>query len=69
MTWKFSKKMPYPWYKNVKQANGMPIGEDIKFAQDAKEAGYKIFVDTSVPAGHLATMIINTATNKALQGL
>jgi hypothetical protein len=58
------KKMPYPWYKNVKQANGMPIGEDIKFAQDAKEAGYKIFVDTSVPAGHLATMIINTATNR-----
>ena len=58
------RKVPYPWFQNVKQANGMPIGEDIKFAQDAKAAGYRIFVDTSVPAGHLAHLIVNTATNR-----
>jgi hypothetical protein len=57
------RKMPYPWFKAVKQANGLPIGEDIGFCQELKAAGYQIFVDTSVPAGHLATMIVNRNTN------
>jgi len=60
------RKMPYPWFRNDKEVpKGMPpIGEDIGFCQDLKAAGYKIFVDTSVPAGHLTTMIVNTATNR-----
>lgn len=58
------RKMPYPWFRFQKQANGMTIGEDIGFCQDLKKAGYKIFVDTSVPSDHLTTMAVNRATNK-----
>lgn len=63
------RKMPYPWFKSVKQANGLPIGEDIGFCQELKAAGYKIFVDTSVPAGHLTTMVVNTVTNKLYKAM
>lgn len=60
------RKMPYPWFRDDKPvpAGAPPIGEDIGWCQDLKEAGYRIFVDTSVPAGHLATMVISTATNR-----
>ena len=58
------KKMPYPWFKFQKNIDtGAIIGEDIGFCQDLKAAGYKIFVDTSVPADHLTTMAINRKTN------
>jgi len=58
------KKMPYPWFKAQYNPDGSPIGEDFGFCMDLKAAGYKIYVDTSVPAGHLTTMIVNTATNR-----
>ena len=58
------RDMPKPWFRFRKNpGNGFPIGEDIGFCQDLKAAGYRIFVDTSVPAGHLATMVINKATH------
>lgn len=58
------KKLPYPWFRDDKQPNPdlPPIGEDISLCQDLKAAGYKIFVDTSVPAGHLTTMVVTSAT-------
>ena len=58
------RNMPYPWFKSQKNLDGTPIGEDFGFCADLKLAGYKIFVDTSVPAGHLTTMVVNTATNR-----
>jgi hypothetical protein len=58
------RKMPKPWFRAQRNPDGTPIGEDIGFCQDLKAAGYKIFVDTSVPAGHLTTMIVNTQTNR-----
>ena len=59
------RKLPRPWFRNDKAPAGAPpIGEDIGFCQDLKAAGYRIFVDTSVPAGHLTTMVVNTATNR-----
>ena len=58
------RKMPKPWYKSVRGT-----GEDFGFCQDLKKAGYKIFVDTSVPAGHLATMVINTATSRLYRSM
>lgn len=63
------KKLPYPWYRNDKPVpvGSHPIGEDIGLFQDLKAAGYRLFVDTSIPAGHLATLIINTATNRLYQ--
>ena len=59
------KKLPRPWFRDDRVPEGSPpIGEDIGFCQDLQAAGYRIFVDTSVPAGHLTTMIVNTATNR-----
>lgn len=63
------EKLPGPWYKNRKNPDGSPIGEDFGFCQDLKAAGYRIFVDTSVPAGHLTTMIVNTATSKLYRAM
>jgi hypothetical protein len=58
------RKLPYPWFRFQKNPdNGMVIGEDIGFCQDLKAEGYRIFVDTSVEAGHLTTMIVNQATH------
>jgi len=63
------RKLPYPWFKSGKNPDGTPIGEDFGFCRDLKAAGYKIFVDTSVPAGHLTTLVINTATNKLYRAM
>lgn len=63
------KKLPRPWYKAGKGPDGKAIGEDFGFCCDLKDAGYKIYVDTSVPAGHLATMIISTATNRLYRAM
>jgi hypothetical protein len=64
------KKLPYPWYRDDKAPAGAPpIGEDIALFQDLKAIGYRIFVDTSVPAGHLTTLIVNTATNKLYRAM
>jgi len=51
------RDMPCPWFRS-RTHNGMAVGEDIGFCSDLKAAGYKIFVDTSVPAGHLSQMQI-----------
>ena len=58
------RKMPRPWFKASINPDGSVVGEDIHFCQELKAAGYRIFVDTSVPAGHLTTMIVGTATNR-----
>ena len=59
------RQMPDPWFKFLKNPQtGLSIGEDIGFCQQLKAAGYKIFVDTSVPSDHLTTMAINHSTNK-----
>lgn len=56
------RKMPKPWFKFRHLKSGEGIGEDIGFCSDLKEAGYRIFVDTSVPSGHLTTLCVNDAT-------
>ena len=59
------RKMPFPWFKfRHDPETGAGIGEDIGFCQDLRAAGYRIFVDTSVPADHLATIAINEKTNR-----
>jgi len=58
------RKMPYPWFRFQKDSDtGATIGEDVGFCQDLKAAGYRIFVDTSIPSGHLTTMVVNRQTN------
>jgi len=51
------RKMSKPWFK-CSTHNGKPVGEDIGFFSRMRGDGYKIYVDTSVPAGHLSQMQI-----------
>jgi hypothetical protein len=56
-------KMPYPWFRSrTHKESGKPVGEDIGFCSDLKAAGHRIFVDTSVPAGHLSQLQITEGT-------
>jgi hypothetical protein len=57
------RKMPPPWFA-FRTADGAPVGEDIGFCSDLRQAGYTIFVDTSIPAGHLTQLIVNDGTWK-----
>jgi hypothetical protein len=54
----------YPWFKVHKNGNALTVGEDFAFCHDLRERGHKIFVDTSIIAGHLSQMIINEGTWK-----
>jgi hypothetical protein len=57
-------KMPQPWFRfQINPDSGATIGEDVGFCQDLKAAGYKIFVDTSVPSDHLTTFAVNRQTH------
>lgn len=58
------RKMPYPWFRFRRRWKGDIVGEDIGFCSDLREAGYKIFVDTSIPSDHLTSMRINEGTWK-----
>jgi hypothetical protein len=58
------RKLPYPWFRFRTGPYGLPIGEDFGLCSDLKEKGYRIFVDTSIPAGHLTSMIVNEGTWK-----
>ena len=55
------RKMPAPWFRS-RRHEGAPVGEDIGFCSDLREAGYRIFVDTAIPAGHLSQMQITEGT-------
>ena len=44
----------YPWFEEIpKTKDQEPAGEDINFCWKAKQAGCKIFMDTSIHVGHL----------------
>jgi hypothetical protein len=67
---KIFREMPRPWFRFQKNPDtGAIIGEDIGFCNDLKMAGYRIFVDTSVPADHLTTMAVNRQTNKLYRSM
>jgi len=56
------RQMPAPWFKIRHNPDGSPIGEDIGFCSDLRGAGYKIYVDTTIPSAHLTTMAITDET-------
>lgn len=56
------KKMPRPWFVVRRNPDGSPIGEDIGFCHELRKAGYRIFVDTSIPSAHLSTMQVTEET-------
>lgn len=66
---KVFRKISKPWFKAQYNPDGSPIGEDFGFCQELKMTGYKIFVDTSVPAGHLTTMIVSTETSRLYRAM
>jgi len=66
------KNMPAPWFKfrpNPDKERGGVIGEDIGFCSDLKQAGYKIYVDTSIKCAHLSTLAITEETWRLYQVL
>ena len=54
------RKMPMPWFESTVHED-KPVGEDIGFCAKMRNAGYKIYVDTSIPAGHLSQIQITDA--------
>lgn len=55
------RKMPAPWFRlryHVGEGNVGAVGEDFGFCADLRKAGYKVYVDTSVPVGHLSQLQI-----------
>lgn len=58
------RKIPGPWFMHRKIpdiGSGGIVSEDIAFSSDLRMAGYRIFVDTSIPAGHLTRLQVNEA--------
>lgn len=56
-------KIPGKWFE-FSTVEGKPVGEDINFCSKARQAGVKIFVDTSIEVGHLITMEVNRSLHK-----
>jgi hypothetical protein len=49
------KKMPKPWFMS-----SASTGEDVLFCAKAREAGFKIYMDTAQKLGHLSDSIVVT---------
>jgi GT2 family glycosyltransferase len=50
-----------PWFRVLTPTKKRPftVGEDVYFWTQVREAGYKIFVDTSIEIDHIATLLVN----------
>jgi len=53
------ENIPAPWFETRKTKNGV-VGEDVRFCEKARDAGYRIYVDCDLQVGHLATFEIGT---------
>lgn len=62
-------KIDPPWFEFSVGKDGKPIGEDIGFCIKLKEAGYKIFVDTSIDIGHVGSLNVDWNTYKLFKKL
>lgn len=51
-------KLEKPWFEMTTTKEGKPVGEDICFCSKLRNAGYKIYVDTTLRVGHLSTVEI-----------
>lgn len=52
---------PYRWFREDEWYPGGPVvGEDIWFCLKAREAGFKIFVDTRLEAGHVKRFMVTS---------
>ena len=51
--------LEYPWFEFTQTKDKNPVGEDINFCYNARDAGHHIYVDTTIMTAHLAQMRIN----------
>ena len=51
-----------PWFETGVNQGGKVVGEDIGFCIKLKEAGYPIFVDTSIEIGHVTLFEVTRST-------
>lgn len=57
-----------PWFRTSIR-NGKPVGEDFGFCSVLRGAGFPIYVDTSIPAGHLSQLQITEGTWRLYRNL
>lgn len=55
-------RLPAPWFKLGFHTDGKPYGEDIYFCNEARKAGVRIFVDTSIEVAHLTVHEVGRGT-------
>jgi hypothetical protein len=66
------EELPYPWFRfrhNPDPNSFGTVGEDIGLCSDLREKGIKIFVDTSIPAGHLGMLEVTRETWLLYKGM
>lgn len=56
------EQTPRPWFNPM-----LMLGEDLAFCYRARQAGFPIYVDTSITCGHIATHIITDVHCRAYQ--
>jgi hypothetical protein len=56
------RAIPPPWFENWTAEDGKLVGEDIGFCHKLRAAGYRIYVDTSITAGHLSQIVVTGET-------
>lgn len=59
----------FPWFRFRRSPWGEVIGEDFGFCHDLRRKGYRIYVDTSVPAGHITKLIANEGSWKLYRAI
>jgi hypothetical protein len=59
--------LEYPWFQEREKIldgnKSITIGEDIGFCETAKDAGYRIVVDTTIKIGHIADLMVTEETH------
>jgi len=55
------KKVKYPWFNEPTEYN---TNEDFWFCEKVKEAGYPVFVDTTVKISHFSETLVSEATKR-----
>lgn len=55
---------PHPWFRESILTSGILAGEDITFCLAARDAGFPIYVDTRLEAGHVKPLIVTSKMAK-----
>lgn len=66
------RKIKPPWFEfteNPDKQSGGTVGEDIGFCLKLREAGYKMYTDTSIKTAHLTTFSVNESAHKLFMKL